>query len=61
MNVLLDLQRLVRGVRDNQVGGKNLVELSKFPVDRLTERRDLPLVSHIDCQSDRATTLPLSL
>src|SRR5258706_793491 len=61
MNVLLDLQRLVRGVRDNQVGGKNLVELSKFPVDGLTERRDLPLISHVDRQRDRTAALPLAL
>src|SRR6267143_3715045 len=58
MNVFFDLQRLVGGMRDDQVRRKNLLELSKFVVDGLTERRDLPLVSHVDRKRDRTTTLP---
>src|SRR6267378_3950245 len=58
MNVFFDLQRLVGGMRDDQVRRKNLLELCKFPVDGLTERRDLPLVAHVDCKRHRTTTLP---
>ena len=61
MNVFFDLQRLVGGMRDDQVGRKNLVDLSKFLVDGLTERRDLPPVAHVDRKRDRTTTLPLPL
>src|SRR5258708_23735845 len=61
MNVLFDLQRLVGGMRDDQVRRKNLVELSKFLVDGLTERRDLPLVAHVDRERDRTAMLPLAL
>src|SRR5882672_2801796 len=61
MNVFFDLQWLVGSMRDDQVRRKNLVQLSKFPVDGLTERRDLPLVSHVDCKRDRTTTLPSPL
>src|SRR6266478_3395434 len=61
MNVFFDLQWLVGGMRDDQVRRKNLVQLSKFPVDGLTERRDLPLVSHVDRQRDRTTALPSPL
>src|SRR5882762_1113704 len=61
MNVFFHLQRLVGGMRDDQVRRKNLAELSKFPVDGLTERRDLPLVSHVDRKRDRTTALPLPL
>jgi len=41
MNVFFDLKWLVGRMRDDQVRRKNLLKLSKFPVDRLTERRDL--------------------
>src|SRR5260370_3988972 len=61
MNVFLDLERLVGGMRDDQVRRKNLLQLSKFPVDGLTEGRDLPLVAHIDRKRDRTTPLPLPL
>src|ERR1700688_3138325 len=61
MDVFFDLQRLVGGMGDDQVSRKNLVELSEFLVDRLTEGRDLPLVSHIDSQRYRATPLPSPL
>src|SRR5882757_1286864 len=61
MNVFFDLKWLVGRMRDDQVRRKNLLELSKFPVDRLTERRDLPLVAHVDCERDRTTPLPLPL
>ncbi len=61
MNVFFDLQWLVGGVRDDQVRRKNLVELRKFMVDGLAERRDLPLVSHVDRKRDCTTTLPLAL
>src|SRR6266851_9350189 len=59
MNVFFDLQWLVGGMRDDQVRRENLVELSKFLVDGLAERRDLPLVSHVDRERDRTTALPL--
>src|SRR5712692_5708511 len=61
MNVFFDLQWLVGSVRDDQVRRENLLELSKLLVDGLTERRDLPLVAHVDCKRDRTTTLPLPL
>src|SRR5229473_6546089 len=61
MNVFFDLQWLVGGMRDDQVRRENLVELSKFLVDGLAERGDLPLVAHIDRERDRTTSLPLPL
>src|SRR5258708_30118169 len=61
MDVFLDLEWLIGGMRDDQVGRKNLVQLCKFLVDRLTERRDLLLVAHVDRKRDRTTALPLSL
>src|SRR6266853_4335592 len=60
MNVLLNLQWLIGGVRDDEVCRKNLFELCKFLIDRLTEVRDLLLIAHVDRQSDGAATLPLS-
>jgi len=61
MNVFFDLERLVGGMRDDQISRKNLVDLSELLVDRLAERGDLPLVAHIDRKRDRAATLPLPL
>src|SRR5882672_11345554 len=61
MNVFFDLERLVGGMRDDQISWKNLVDLSKFLIDGLAERSDLPLVAHIDRKRDRAATLPLPL
>src|SRR5712692_7757629 len=61
MNVFFDLQWLVGSVRDDQVRRKNLLELCKFLVDGLTERRDLPLIAHVDGKRDRTTALPLPL
>src|SRR6266853_1334473 len=61
MDVFLDLERLIGGMRDDQVGRKNLAQLCKFLVDGLTERRDLLLVAHVDCKCDGTAALPLSL
>src|SRR6266478_5378187 len=60
MNVLLNLQWLIGGVRDDEVRRKNLFELCKFLIDRLTEVRDLLLIAHIDCQGDCTAALPFS-
>src|ERR1700722_3212732 len=60
MNVLLDLQWLIGGVRDDEVRRKNLFELCKFLIDRPTEVRDLLLVAHVDRQGDCTAALPLS-
>src|SRR6266478_6211281 len=60
MNVLLNLQWLIGGVRDDEVRRKNLFELCKFLIDRLTEVCDLFLIAHVDCQGDCAAALPLS-
>src|SRR6266550_5246615 len=60
MNVLLNLQWLVGGVRDDEVRRKNLFELCKFFIDRLTEVSDLLLIAHVDCKGDRTATLPVS-
>jgi hypothetical protein len=60
MNVLLDLQGLIRGVRDDEICRKNLLKLCKFLIDRLTELCDLLLIAHVDCQGDCTATLPLS-
>src|SRR5437899_1095443 len=60
MNVLLNLQWLIGGVRDDEIGGKNLFELCKFLIDRLTEVCDLFLIAHIDRQGDCSAALPLS-
>src|SRR6266403_945214 len=60
MNVFLHLQGLIGGMRDDQIGGKNLFKLRKFLIDRLTEARDLLLIAHVDCQGDCAAALPLS-
>src|SRR6266849_4013398 len=59
MNVFFDLKRLVGGMRDDQISRQNLVDLSEFLVDGLAERRDLPLVAHVDRERDRTTALPL--
>src|SRR5260370_23240980 len=61
MDVFLNLEWLIGGMRDNQVRRKNLAQLRKFLVDRLTERRDLLLGAHVDCKRDRTAALPLSL
>src|SRR6266852_8677521 len=61
MNAFLYLKRMVGGMRDNHNSWKNLVDLSKFLVDGLAERSDLPLVAHVDRKRDRAATLPLPL
>src|SRR5260370_39279348 len=60
MNVFLPLQRLIGGMRDNEIGWKNLLELCKFLIDGLTKLCNLLLIAHIDCQGDRTATLPLS-
>src|SRR5207249_9682807 len=46
---------------DDQVRWKNLFELGQFLVDGLAERRDLPLVAHVDRKRDRTAPLPLPL
>src|SRR6266700_2227536 len=61
MNVLLDLQRLIRGMSDDQIRRKDLAELREFLVDGLTERGDLLLVAHVDRERDRTAALPFSL
>src|SRR6266576_1434674 len=60
MNVLFNLQWLIGGVRDDEIGGKNLFELCKFLIDRQTEVCDLLLIAHIDRQGDCTAALPLS-
>src|SRR4029077_1282880 len=60
MNVLLNLQRLIGSVRDDEIRRKNLFKLCKFLIDRLTEVCDLLLIAHIDRQRDGTTALPLS-
>ncbi len=60
MNVFLNLQRLIGGMRNDQVRRKDFAELRKLPVDGLAKRRDLPLVAHVDRQRDRTAALPLS-
>src|SRR5882724_8009814 len=60
MNVFLNLQWLIGGMRDDQVRRKNLAELRKFLVHGLTERSDLLLVAHVDRKGDRTAPLPLS-
>src|SRR5713101_6967644 len=47
-------------MRDDEIRRKNLFELCKFLIDRLTEARDLLLIAHIDRQGNRTATLPLS-
>src|SRR6266851_6552007 len=59
MNVVLNLQWLIRGVRDDEVRRKNLFQLCKFLIDRLTEVRDLFLIAHVDGQGNRTAALPL--
>src|SRR6476620_6364922 len=60
MNVLLNLQWLIGGVRDDEIRGKNLFKLCKFLIDRLAEVCDLLLIAHIDRQGDCTAALPLS-
>src|SRR6266704_826671 len=60
MNVLLNLQWLIGGVRNDEVRRKNLFKLCKFLIDRLTEVRDLLLIAHVDRQGDCTAALPLS-
>ena len=48
VDVLLDLQRLVGRVRQNQVGGKNLPKVRKLRIHGLSETRDLLLIAHVD-------------
>src|SRR6266851_3328927 len=47
-------------MRDDEIRRKNLFELCKFLIDRLTEVCDLLLIAHIDRQGDCTATLPLS-
>src|ERR1700704_1587835 len=47
-------------MRNDQIGRQNLVELCKFLVNGLTERRDLLLIAHVDRKSDRTAALPFS-
>src|SRR5229473_5354671 len=58
MNVVLNLQWLIGGVRNDDVRRKNLFELCKFLIDRLTEVCDLFLIAHVDRQGDCAAALP---
>src|SRR5258708_5480349 len=60
MNVLLNLQWLIGGVRNDEVRRKNLFKLRKFLIDRLTEVCDLLLIAHVDRQGDCTAALPLS-
>src|SRR5713101_6332121 len=60
MNVFLNLQGLIRGVRDDEIRGKNLLKLGKFLIDRLTKLCDLLLIAHVDRQRDCAAALPFS-
>src|SRR6266446_9658656 len=60
MNVFLNLQGLIGGMRDDEIRRKNLFKLRKLPVDRLTELCNLLLIAHVNCQGDCATALPLS-
>src|SRR5260370_10129751 len=57
MNVMLNLRRLIGGVRNDEVSRKNLFELCKFLIDRLTEVCDLFLIAHVDRQGDCAAAL----
>src|SRR5271167_4624382 len=59
VNVLVDLQRLIGGVRQNQVGGKNLTKLRELQIHGLSEARDLLSIAHVDRQGDRAAALPV--
>src|ERR1700730_19188271 len=45
---------------DDEIRRKNLFELGKFLIDRLTEVCDLLLIAHIDRQGDCTAALPLS-
>src|SRR5438132_8375765 len=60
MNVLLNLQWLIGGMRDDKIRGKNLFKLCKLLIDRLTEVCDLLLIAHIDRQGDCTAAVPLS-
>src|SRR5258705_12527443 len=60
MNVFLNLQGLIRSVRDDEIRRKNLFKLCKFLIDRLAEVCDLLLIAHIDRQGDCTAALPLS-
>src|SRR5229473_6841349 len=60
MNVLPDLQGLIRGMGDDEIRRKNLLKLCKFVIDRLTEVCDLLLIAHIDRQCDCTAALPSS-
>src|SRR6202051_2233797 len=60
MNVFLDLQGLIGGMRDDEIGRKNLPKLCKFPIDRLAKLCNLLLIAHVDCQGDCTAALPLS-
>src|SRR5882762_2728635 len=60
MNVLLNLQGLIRRMRDDEIRRKNLLKLCKFLIDRLTEVCDLLLIAHVDPQCDCTAALPLS-
>src|SRR5882724_4792105 len=60
MNVFLDLQGLIGGMRNDQICGKNLLKLRKFLIDRLAKLCNLLLIAHVDCQGDCTATLPLS-
>src|SRR5260370_10042265 len=60
MNVFLDLQGLIGGMRDDEICRKNLLKLREFLIDRLTKLCDLLLIAHVDCQGDCTATLPLS-
>ena len=52
--VLLDLPRLIRGARQDQVGGQLRAQLGERRVDRLAEVADLLPGPHLDGERDRA-------
>src|SRR5258707_183487 len=60
MNVLPDLQGLIRGMGDDEIRWKNLLKLGKFLIDRLTKLCDLLLIAHVDRQRDCTASLPSS-
>src|ERR1700693_5946067 len=60
MDVFLNLQWLIGGMRDDEICRKNLLKLCKFLIDRLTEVCDLLLIAHVDCQGNCTAALPLS-
>ena len=52
VDVLLDLQRLVRGVGNDQIGRQKAADLGQFPVHAGAEFLDLLSRPHVDCEGD---------